>query len=238
MNFTRYPDRRSAGKALVHALAPLMQPDTVVLALPRGGVCVAVEIALAFDAPLDVFLVHKLAPAEMPDQIIGAVTSRGVCVLNRAVLQTAEIDPGALAEAIACERERVEEREDFYRGVHLSVAIQNRPVVVVTDGIANAITLRAAIAALRKQSPSWLMLAAPVGAPDLCEQLSSEVEELVCPLRPEPFFSIGLSYEQFPRVSDERVCDLLEEAAQTREKPADLDFSDIFSTSYLGGSRF
>ncbi len=238
MNLSRYRDRRTAGRILANMLQPVMHSGTVVLALPRGGVGVAVEVAAAFGAPLDVFIVHRLAPAEAPDQVVGAVTSRGVCVLNRSVLQETEIDPASLAEAIANERERVEQREVYYRGFREPVEIANHPVVLVTDGIVNSVTLRAAVAAVRKQAATWVTIAAPVGSPEICDQLSQEAEEVICPLRPDPFFSVGLSYEQFPRLTDERVCDLLNEAEAVRLDRASAAFDDSFSAPYLGGSRF
>ena len=237
MNVMRYRDRASGGRALVRPLTPLMLPGTVLLALPRGGVEVAAEIALATSAPLDVFLVHKLAAITAPDRVVGAVTSRGVCVLNRSVLQEVEPDPAALAEAIACERERVEEREAFFRGNREAIEIEARPVILITDGIANAVTLRAAVAAVRKQSPSCIILAAPVGAPDICSLLAQEVEEVICPLRPDPFFSIGLSYEQFPRVSDERVCDVLFDTTLARQIALAPAPGELLPTPYLDGAR-
>jgi len=238
MNLVRYRDRRSAGKALAQALEPVMQPDAVILALPRGGVHVAVEVAAAFAAPLDVFIVHKLAPIESPDQIVGAVTSRGVCVLNRAVLQEVVVDPAALAEAIASERERVEERETLYRGRRRAVSIENKPVVLVADGLPSSVTLRAAVAAIKKQSPSWVVVAAPVGMPEVCEQIGREAEAVVCPLQPDPFFSIGLSYEQFPRLSDDEICDLLDEADTSRILQDTTGSEDSFDTPYFDGARF
>jgi putative phosphoribosyl transferase len=201
-----YRDRIEAGQVLARHLAPYAsRVDTLVLGLPRGGIPVAVEVAAYLNAPLDAFLVRKLALADNPEQAIGALAPSGVHVLDEEAIRRAKVSPEELSTMIARETRELERQHALYCGKRPSSRIEGRVVIVVDDGLATGLSMHAAVMALHRQRPAWLVVAAPVGSIDACEELMQEAHEVVCPLRPETFRSVGEWYEQFPATGEEEV---------------------------------
>lgn len=173
--------------------------------MPRGGVPVGFEIATALSAMLDVFIVRRLSMPSQPEVDIGAIASGGVCVLNSDILQENGIHTSDIEQAVEKERSELERLQRRFRGDRPPLEVRGHPVLLVDDGLSGASTMRAAIAALRAQGPAWIGVAVPVGAREACEQIAAEAEEFICPRTPEPFYAVGLSYDQFPQLSDEEV---------------------------------
>jgi putative phosphoribosyl transferase len=208
---TRFRDRRQAGRMLAEQLEHLRgRPGLLVLALPRGGVAVAFEVAHALQAPLDVFVVRKLGFPGHEEFAMGAIASGGVRVMNP--LPGMNVPPQAIAAVVAREQDELVRRELLYRGERPAVSIRGRTVIVVDDGLATGSTMRAAVTAIRQQHPAHLVVAVPVGAQETCRQLRSEADEVVCAATPSPFRAVGLWYESFPQASDDEVHELLDEA--------------------------
>ena len=205
-----FRDRRDAGRVLATKLsAYAARPDVLVLALPRGGVPVAYEVAHALGAPLDVFLVRKLGVPGYEELAMGAVATGGVRVLNDQVIRSLHI-PDEVIEAVTIQEQReLARRECAYRGDRPPPDVDNRTVILVDDGMATGATMHAAVKALRKQQPGRIVVAVPTAAPEICEALRSEVDEAICARTPEPFYSVGLWYEDFSQTMDEEVRDLL-----------------------------
>jgi putative phosphoribosyl transferase len=213
MNEARLPfrDRRQAGRALAEQLAHYYgRPNLLVLALPRGGVAVGFEVAHALQAPLDVFVVRKLGFPGHEEYAMGAIASGGVRVMNPMTGIT--VPPDELAAVVEREQDELVRRERLYRGDRPPVDVRGRTVIVVDDGLATGSTMRAAVLAIRQQHPARLTVAVPVGAPDTCQQLRDEADEVVCAAMPQPFRAVGLWYQEFPQASDDEVHDLLEAA--------------------------
>jgi predicted phosphoribosyltransferase len=214
-----YADRREAGRALAKALGAYAgHPDVIVLALPRGGVPVAFEVAEALGAPLDVFLVRKLGFPGNEEFAIGAIASGGVRVLNEPILARYGV-PAAAVEAIArAEAQELARRELSYRGDLPRLDVRNRTVIVVDDGLATGFSMRAAVTALRSLGPRRIVVAVPVGPADTVEELRRLADEVMCPATPEPFLAVGRFYDLFDQTSDREVKDFL--ARARRPEPA------------------
>jgi putative phosphoribosyl transferase len=214
-----FRDRREAGRQLAqHLAAYANRPDVLVLALPRGGVPVAYEVARALHAPLDVFLVRKLGLPGHEEYAMGAVASGGVRVLNREVVDQLHL-PDELIEGVASrELQELERRERLYRGNRPFPYVRGKTVILVDDGLATGSTMRAAAEALRQQGPARLVVAVPAGSPETCDEFRDEVDEVVCAITPEPFDAVGLWYDDFSQTTDDEVRDLL--AAARQEVPA------------------
>jgi putative phosphoribosyl transferase len=205
-----YRDRRDAGRTLaLYARDKEVGADPLVLALPRGGVPVAAEVADALNAPLDVFLVRKLGTPDQPELAMGAIASGGVRLLDETLIAYSDVSAGELAAVTERETRELERRERAYRAGRPPLELKFRPVIVVDDGLATGFTMRAAVAALRKADCARITVAVPVGARSSCEEVSREVDVLVCPLQPEPFRAVGLWYEDFAPTTDEEVRDCL-----------------------------
>ena len=212
-----FRDRTEAGRLLAGKLKPYAnRPDVVVLALPRGGVPVGFEIAKALHAALDVMVVRKLGVPGQEELALGAITSGGVRVLNRSIVDALGIPESVIESVAAREQQELERRERLYRGSRAAPEIRDRIIILVDDGIATGATMRAALAALRKQHPSRLIVAVPVAPRSTVRGLRAEGEEVVCVRALEPFGAIGAWYENFTQVSNEEVCELLEQAAGDR----------------------
>jgi putative phosphoribosyl transferase len=204
----QYRDRTDAGHVLAGQLASYAsRVDTLVLGLPRGGIVVAAEVAAYLRAPLDAFLVRKIEAPNHAGTFLGAVTSGGMSVLDHEAIYGA-----GLRELMAGESRDLKHREEFYRENRPPPKIAGRLVILVDDGIATGFAMHAAIIALLRQQPAWLVVAAPVGSAEACSELAQEVHEIVCPLRPEPLESIGTWYDHFLPVNDEEVRDRLHRA--------------------------
>jgi putative phosphoribosyl transferase len=205
-----FTDRSEAGRLLAKKLAAYEgQKDVIVLALPRGGVPVAVEVARALDAPLDVFLVRKLGLPGQEELAMGAIASGGVYVLNERVRQSLHISDEMIDAVIARERRELERREQLYRGKRPPFDGRDRIVILVDDGLATGSTMRAAIAALRGCHPARIVVAVPVGAAETCADLQAVADDVVCLQTPVPFHAVGVWYHDFSQTADDQVRDLL-----------------------------
>jgi putative phosphoribosyl transferase len=216
-----FRDRLDAGRQLAQKLMKYAdRPDVLVLALPRGGVPVAFEVARALRAPLDIFLVRKLGLPGHEELAMGAISSGGVRVLNESLVRALRI-PQAEIDAVAVEEQReLERREREYRDDRPAPDVRGRTVILVDDGLATGSTMRAAVAALRRQHPDRVVVAVPVGAGESCTDFAGEADEVICARTPDPFYAVGLWYGDFGQTSDEEVRDLLELAAEEHASPA------------------
>jgi putative phosphoribosyl transferase len=210
----RYRNRTEAGRILANKLmAYANRTDVLILALPRGGVPVAFEAARALDAPLDVFMVRKLGVPGQEELAMGATASGGVLVLNQDVVSDMNI-PGEVIEAVAADEQReLDRREHLYRGDHPPPDVHGRAVILIDDGLATGSTMHAAARALRSQNPAAIVVAVPVASEEACNELRTEVDEVICAYTPEPFYSVGSWYEDFSQTSDGEVRELLARAA-------------------------
>jgi putative phosphoribosyl transferase len=216
-----FRDRAHAGRFLAERLRQYAnRPDVLVLALPRGGVPVAHEVAKALQVPMDIFLVRKLGVPGHEELAMGAVASGGVRVINEDVVRSLGI-PGAAIDRVA-EKELIElsRREEAYRGNRPEPEIRGRTVILVDDGLATGSTLRAAAQALATKEPAKIVVAVPIASPDICEALSHEVDEVVCAVTPEPFYAVGRWYDDFDQTTDDDVRALL---AESRREQGDRD---------------
>jgi predicted phosphoribosyltransferase len=206
----RFHDRTDAGRQLATWLtAYANRDDVVVLALPRGGIPVAVEVAQALNAPLDVFVVRKLGVPGHPELAMGAIAAGGVLVLSDDLIEHLDI-PRTLVEQVAVrERLELERRDRLYRGDRPMPVLTGRTVIVIDDGLATGSTMEAAVSALRQHKPSRIIVAVPVGAPETCLRLKPVADDVVCAQTPTPFDAVGLWYERFDQVSDEEVIERL-----------------------------
>jgi predicted phosphoribosyltransferase len=208
-----FHDRIDAGRQLAAKLTAYAdRPDVLVLGLPRGGVPVAFEVAQTLGAPLDLFLVRKLGLPGQEELAIGAIATGGVRVFNEEVVRALQIPDEVIDRVAHRERQELERRQRLYRGDRPAPDVQGRTVILVDDGLATGSTMRAAVAALRKQRPAWIVVAVPVGAPETCQQLQDEADEAVCARTPEPFRAVGLWYGDFSQTTDDEVRELLKRA--------------------------
>jgi predicted phosphoribosyltransferase len=221
MTSQRFRDRSDAGRLLSAQLATYAhRSDVLVLALPRGGVPVAYEVARALGAPLDVFLVRKLGVPGYEELAMGAVATGGVRVINDDVVHALRI-PDFVIDAVAeWEQQELARRERLYRGDRPPPDVRGHTVILVDDGLATGATMLAAVKALKLQQPAHIVVAVPVASPDTCEQLQSEVDDVVCAVTPEPFYAVGFWYEDFSQTSDEEVRELLARAEQAAPSTA------------------
>jgi putative phosphoribosyl transferase len=206
-------DRRDAGRKLAQKLSAYREPPNVlILALPRGGVPVAYEVALALNAPLDIFIVRKLGLPGQEELAIGAIASGGIRVLNRDVIRMLSIPDEIIDFVAKRELQELQRRESLYRKDRPYPEVRDKTVILIDDGLATGASMRAAIAGLRSKHPDRIVVAVPAAAPDVCAAFQTEVDEIVCAVTPEPFYGVGRWYEDFSQVTDEEVRILLEEA--------------------------
>ena len=210
-----FRDRYEAGRQLAAKLSAYVErSDVVILALPRGGVPVAFEVARTLAAPLDVFLVRKLGVPDHEELALGAIASGGVRVLNAEVVRELGIAPDAIEAVTTRETEELARRERVYRDDRPAPEVAGRTVILVDDGLATGATMRAAVAALGAEGVARLVVAVPVAAADTCDAFRTEVDEIVCAVTPEPFYAVGFWYEDFTPTPDAEVHDLLSRAWQ------------------------
>ena len=213
-----FTDRTEAGQILARRLKYLAdRTDVVVLALPRGGVPVAFEVAEELHVPLDVFLVRKLGVPGHEELAMGAVASGGVRVVNDKVVQVLGISEQTIETVAEKEWEELERREKLYRNDAAPVNVRGRIVILVDDGLATGASMRAAVLALRQQQPAGIIVAVPVAAPETCADFETEVEQTICLETPEPFYAVGLYYRHFAQVTDEQVRELIKQSAEDLE---------------------
>jgi predicted phosphoribosyltransferase len=202
----RFRNRTDAGRQLAGKLAPYAdRPDVVVLALPRGGVPVASEVARALGAPLDVFVVRKLGVPGHEELAMGAVATGGLRVLNDEIVHGLDIPEREIAAVADRELHELSRRERLYRGDHPPPDVGGRTVILVDDGLATGATMRAAVQALRQQQPARIVVAVPTASPDTCEALKAAADDVVCAMTPEPFFAVGHWYDDFTQTTDDEV---------------------------------
>ena len=206
-----FADRIEAGRALARLLgAYAHRDDVLILALPRGGVPVAFEVAQALDVPLDIFVVRKLGLPTNEELAMGALASGNVRVLNEEVVNSFGISESIIEAVAEKERVELERRERLYRGNAPFPAVGDKTIVLVDDGLATGSTMRAAVAALRRRHPHRIIVAVPVAPPSTCEILRSEADEVVTVATPEPFYAVGQWYKVFDQTTDWQVRDLYE----------------------------
>ncbi|MFL6526583.1 MAG: phosphoribosyltransferase [Chthoniobacterales bacterium] len=210
----QFKNRACAGAALAERLQHYRgQPAVIVLALPRGGVPVAAEVARSLEAPLDVLVVRKLGVPGWEELAMGAIASGGTCVMNDEVIGALGLDVRqSVDQVLAAEREELRSREDRYRGGKPFPDLRGRCVILVDDGLATGATMRAAARAVRQQGAARIVIAVPVGAPSTCHDLGSEADEVICAATPESFFGVGQFYADFRQTTDDEVRQLLSEA--------------------------
>lgn len=205
-----FRDRNEAGRKLADRLAAYANyPNAMVLALPRGGVPVAFEVAEALNLPLDIFVVRKLGLPGHEEFAIGAIASGGARVLNQDLIHQLSLSAETIEHIVAREQRELERRERIYRGQRPMLDVRDRTIIIVDDGLATGSSMRAAIAALRQKRPTKLIVAVPVGARETCSELEALADEAVCLETPENFSAVGLWYNDFSQITDEEVIDLL-----------------------------
>jgi len=213
-----FQDRTEAGRILADRLAAYANyPDTMVLALPRGGVPVAFEVAEALNLPLDIFVVRKLGLPGHEEFAIGAIASGGARVLNQDLIRQLSLNDEIIEHIVAREQHELERRERIYRGQRPMLDVRDRTIIIVDDGLATGSSMRAAIAALRQKRPTKLIVAVPVGARVTCSELEALADEVICLETPENFSAVGLWYRDFSQTTDEEVIDLLERNRKNSE---------------------
>jgi predicted phosphoribosyltransferase len=206
----RFRNRRDAGKRLATRLKEYAGArDVIVLALPRGGVPVAFEIASALSAPLDVFLVRKLGVPGHAELAMGAIAERDVEVLNHELIEDLGIPPAQVRHVATRERLELERRGLLFREGREPLDLNGRTVILVDDGLATGATMEAAVAAVRRHTPARVLVAVPVGSREACVRLGRLADALVCLDIPDPFDAVGCWYEEFDQTSDEEVVRLL-----------------------------
>ena len=210
-----FEDRRDAGKQLAQELSDYGdRDDIVVLGLPRGGVPVAFEVAKGLQAPLDVFVVRKLGLPGNPELAMGAIASGGVRVMNDNVVRRSAVSDDAIERVTEEEREKLEEREEIYRGARPRIDLADKTVLLIDDGMATGATMRAAVSALREHHPAKVVVAVPTAPPDTCSEFqeNDEVDETICLNTPRAFMGVGGSFRDFSQTTNEEVRDLLARA--------------------------
>ena len=211
-----FKNRQHAGQVLARQLDHYRgHREVLVLALPRGGVPVAFEVADALCVLLDVLTVRKLGLPGDEEYAMGAIAEDGVLVRNLSVAEV-QIPPDAVAEVITREQAELVRRKQLYRGTHPPLPVEKHIVILVDDGMATGSTMRAAVRAVRQKNPARIVVAVPVAAPEVCESFRDEVDELICVLTPDSFRAVGQWYQDFDQTSDAQVQALLEEAWRAR----------------------
>lgn len=215
-----FKNRVDAGKRLAHLLRLYSErPDVIVLALPRGGVPVAAEVAEVLAAPLDVVVVRKLGVPRSEEMAMGAITSGEYRYLNQTLIKQLNISQRAIDNVIEREKQELVRREKAYRADRPPLDLRDRTVILVDDGLATGATMRVAIEAVQHHQPKELVVAVPVAAKEICEQLGAQVSHMVCAETPQPFHAVGLWYEEFDQTSDDEVRSLL---VQARDRALEL----------------
>jgi predicted phosphoribosyltransferase len=221
MESGRFRDRYDAGRQLAEKLREYTNaPDVLVLALPRGGVPVACEVARALGAPLDVFVVRKLGLPGHEELAMGAVASSDVQILNDDIVHGLKIPDQVIEAVSARERQELSRREQLYRDGRPAPDVSGRAVILVDDGLATGASMRAAVLALKQQRAGRIIVAVPTASPDICEALKADADEVISVITPEPFLAVGHWYDDFTQTTDEEVRDLLARCSRDRAGPS------------------
>jgi predicted phosphoribosyltransferase len=214
----QFRDRRQAGRELADTLRTRQEqgalPDPVVLALPRGGVTVAAEVARALGAPLDVLVVRKIGAPFQEELGVGAITGDDEALFDEDTLAGLGLSRSELAPVVERERAELRRREGLYREGRPAPDLRGRTVIVVDDGLATGVTARAALRSVRHRAPRRVVLAVPVGSPEAVDLLRAEADDVICLYQPARFMAVGLWYEDFQQLSDADVLEALHAAAQ------------------------
>ena len=214
MDAVRFRDREEAGRLLAERLSAYEgRDDVIVLALPRGGVPVAYEVAKALGVPLGVFVVRKLGVPGHEELAMGAIASGGVLLLDEGLVRALGLGREQLEKAVTTELRELQRREEAYTGGREPPELEGKTVILVDDGLATGSTMRAAAEAVRRLNPARIVVAVPVASPETCEEFRDVVDETVCVLTPSPFRAVGLWYDDFSQTSDDEVRRLLADAA-------------------------
>lgn len=212
---SRFNDRRDAGRKLSQKLGHYAgRSDVLVLALPRGGVPVALEVSRILNTPMDVFIVRKLGLPGREELAIGAIASGGIRVLNDDVIRLLNVPEEVIRFVAKRELQELQRREQIYRGNRPPTDVRGKTVILIDDGLATGASMRAAVKGLRAQHPARIVVAVPTAAAEVCEAFRDEVDEIVCAITPEPFQGVGRWYEDFSQITDDEVRSLLEESNQ------------------------
>lgn len=212
-----FADRAEAGKRLAEALVGYAgRTDVLVLALPRGGVPVAYEVARTLAVPMDLWLVRKLGVPGQEELAMGAIAGKDTRVLNQDIINVLNIDRTTIEAVIVKEQAELERRNRLYRQGRPSPDIEGKTIIIIDDGLATGATMRAAIASLRQAGAARIIAAVPVGAASTCGKVEQDADALVCLHTPEPFYGVGQWYDDFSQTPDESVLALLESAAKSQ----------------------
>lgn len=215
---TIFKNRYEAGKKLAEKLSAFKnKSDVLVLALPRGGVPVAFEVAQHLNAPLDIFIVRKLGAPGYEELAMGAIASGGVRVLNRQVISALCVTPDTIEQVASLESEELHRRESVYRRGRPALSVTGKQIILVDDGLATGASMKAAATAVKKMNPSRIIVAVPVASSDILDEFKSLVDDVVCSLTPADFTSVGSWYENFAQTSDEEVQYLLSESVRSSD---------------------
>jgi len=210
-----FRNRTEAGQTLAGHLQHYKNtPNVLVLALPRGGVPVAYEVARELNAALDVFTVRKLGVPGHQELAMGAIATGGVRILHDGVIQELGIPQRTIDIVSDQEQQELERRERIYRGERSAPVIENRTIIVVDDGLATGSSMRAAVRALRQKDPARLVVAVPTAPAEACQQLRESADEVVCVVTPDPFYAVGGSYVDFGQITDDEVKEVIERAGK------------------------
>lgn len=211
----RYRNRTDAGTRLAEVMLPYEElRNLVVLALPRGGVPVAFEVARRLRAPLDVYVVRKLGVPGHEELAMGAVAGDGTVIADETLIEALGVTHEEFNEVVRRELDELHRRENAYREGRAQHILTGKTAVCVDDGLATGSSMRAAVSALRRRDPASIVVAVPVAAARTCAELRKLADEIVCPFTPEPFGAVGLYYDDFGQTSDEEVRSLLHRAAE------------------------
>lgn len=212
--FHRFANRTEAGKLLADALSGYTgRSDILILALPRGGVPVAYEVAKALFAPMDLWLVRKLGVPGQEELALGALAGKNIRVLNYDIIDLLNIDETVIDTIVAREQAELERRNRLYRQGKPPPAIEGKTIIIIDDGLATGATMRVAISSLRQAGAARIIAAVPVGAASTCDKIEEEADQLICLHTPEPFYGVGQWYNDFSQTSDDEVLALLNNAA-------------------------
>jgi predicted phosphoribosyltransferase len=214
-----FRDRRDAGRQLAPRLDGFAGPSTIVLALPRGGVPVAYEIALRLGAPLDVLVVRKLGVPGHSELAMGAIASGGIQVVDQRIVNVLGISREAFERVVRSEQAELERRERAFRAGRAALDVAGKIAIIVDDGLATGASMAAAIDALKARAPARVLAAVPVASPETCQTLRERADEMICLVTPGRMYAVGIWYQDFTQTTDTEVRELLDAAARALSGP-------------------